>query len=320
MKKILLVIIGFLININVDAQSEHNTFNIRNYNRSLAVAINQNQTAKLISDEFGKVISISNPANANLKYFHHGQEYDKQLGLYFYPSRIYSALSGRFFQTDPMSQYASPYSFLGGDPVNKIDETGNVGKSLFLHNSDYRMAYGKQPSTIDMETAVNDAYYVPLADFLNGEVPDLPEFNGNVLVSSHMGRKSGGVIAVEEDYTSAKFKTPHKFRVDYKPSEETVGVQIKGQDLGRQLREFADSRNLQVKSIVAEGCEGELASINMGIGFVEQRSGLAEKQFLKVAGLKSNIMAMPMGKSSAYYHYNYLMDETRLFVHTKGAD
>ena len=152
MKKTLLILISFVISIQLNAQIAYNTFNIRNYNRSLAVAINQNQTVKVISDEFGKVISIRNLANADLKYLHHGQEYDSELGLYFYPSRIYSTLSRRFLQTDPMSQYATPYSFLGGDPINKIDETGNADKPLFLHFTNREMPDGKEYSLLDMQS------------------------------------------------------------------------------------------------------------------------------------------------------------------------
>ncbi len=319
MKKTLLLIIAFIISLSVDVQGEYNTFNIRNYNRSLAVAINQNQTAKLISDEFGKVISISNPANANLKYLYHGQEYDKQLGLYFYPSRIYSALSGRFFQTDPMSQYASPYSFLGGDPVNQIDETGNAGKPLILHNSDYLMPDGKEIWLHDMQSQIKDAYYVPLADFLNGEIADLPEFNGNVFINSHMGAESGGAIRTESGGKMTKFKTPKLKKVNRITGKNEYAARVEGKELGRELRDFSDTRNLEIKSILVGGCEGETAAKEIGSGFTERASGLTGRRSITTAGLKRDRLSLIMGeKTIEEKGINGLKGELRYHVRKNG--
>ena len=321
MKKTLLILISFVISIQLNAQIAYNTFNIRNYNRSLAVAINQNQTVKVISDEFGKVISIRNLANADLKYLHHGQEYDSELGLYFYPSRIYSTLSRRFLQTDPMSQYATPYSFLGGDPINKIDETGNADKPLFLHYTNREMPDGKEYSLLDMQSQVGDAYYVPLSDFLNGEVPDMPEFNGTVFIESHMSNEAEGIIETERGKTMSEFKTPRKFRTINKVSgEDKYLVTIKAPDLGSELRDFADIRQLDIKNIIAGGCQGRRSAMKMGAGFAKKSKGLAKTRKLRTAGVKDNHLPIPIGEKTAKVGgYQGLSDEFRWHVAKGGV-
>ncbi len=320
MKKTLLLISTLIISLSVDAQVQHNVFNIRNYNRSLALELKQHQAAAIVSDEYGKLISYSNPANTAAKYLHHGQEYDKDLDLYFYPSRIYSILSARFFQTDPKSQYASPYSFLGGDPVNRIDETGNAGKPLVLHHSEHKLPDGKDFGFVDIQSQVGDAYYVPLADFLNGEVPDLPEFNGTVFIDAHMGTSNGGIVEVERDDLRARFKTPREYKVARKlPGTEEYAVTIKAEDLGRELRDFADIRKLEIKNILAGGCEGSAAAESIGNGFVERSSNISTKRFLKTSGLKRDRIALPVGeKFLADEGVQGLKNETRFYVHKKG--
>ena len=320
MKKTLLLISTLIISLSVDAQVQHNVFNIRNYNRSLALELKQHQAAAIVSDEYGKLISYSNPANTAAKYLHHGQEYDSDLDLYFYPSRIYSILSARFFQTDPKSQHASPYSFLGGDPVNRIDETGNADKPLVLHHSEYSMPDEKDIGFIDIQNQVGDAYYVSLGDFLTGNVPDLPEFNGTVFIDSHMATEEGGSLTTERGASKKSFKTPRKFEKATKiagTDEYTAG--IKAKDLGKQLRSFADSRNLTIKNIVAGGCEGSTAAETIGKSFMGKATKIPGKRSFKTVGLKQRNMSMFFGEkaieSQGIKGFN---EETRLYVQEKG--
>ena len=68
-------------------------------------------------------------ATAAYPYLFSGAERDPVTGLYLFPLRIYDPGTGRFLSTDPAGQYASPYLYVGADPVNVFDPTGGFAWS-----------------------------------------------------------------------------------------------------------------------------------------------------------------------------------------------
>ncbi len=97
----------------------------------------------LHADERGSVVEVTNdagnaiavntydefgiPGAGNVGRFQYtGQKWLPSLGLYDYKARIYSPTLGRFLQTDPIGygDGLNWYNYVGGDPVNKIDPTG----------------------------------------------------------------------------------------------------------------------------------------------------------------------------------------------------
>lgn len=58
-----------------------------------------------------------------------GRYFDAETGLYYYRARYYSPIIGRFLQTDTIG-YADGlnwYAYVGNDPVNMTDPSGNEG-------------------------------------------------------------------------------------------------------------------------------------------------------------------------------------------------
>jgi RHS repeat-associated protein len=62
-------------------------------------------------------------------YLFTGQEYDPELGCYNYKARLYDPSMGRFHSPDPAGEWFSPYSYVGGNPISRIDPSGLLSRS-----------------------------------------------------------------------------------------------------------------------------------------------------------------------------------------------
>lgn len=60
------------------------------------------------------------------KYLYNGKELQDELNLdwYDYGARFYDPQIGRFTTADPLSQFSSPYNYVGNNPIKSIDPTG----------------------------------------------------------------------------------------------------------------------------------------------------------------------------------------------------
>jgi RHS repeat-associated protein len=67
-----------------------------------------------------------------IRFRYTGQQYLRQLGLYYYKARFYSANLGRFLKPDPIgtSDDLNLYAYVRNDPVNYTDPSGEVAQII----------------------------------------------------------------------------------------------------------------------------------------------------------------------------------------------
>ena len=82
---------------------------------------------RLEYDEFGSVLSDTNPGFQPFGFA--GGLYDADTGLVRFGARDYDAVTGRWTAKDPIGfggGQANLFLYVGGDPVNRVDPTGNA--------------------------------------------------------------------------------------------------------------------------------------------------------------------------------------------------
>ncbi len=105
-----------------------------------ATFTNNNGTATLLQADsyypFGyKMPGLSYQNGAENKFTYNGKELEGEFGLnwYHYGVRYYDPVIGRWWVTDPVDQYSSPYSYVGSNPIVFIDPDGAEGCDFYCN-------------------------------------------------------------------------------------------------------------------------------------------------------------------------------------------
>jgi len=75
---------------------------------------------------------IGQPGPNGLRFEYTGHERDLSTGLVYAGARFYDPLLGAFLTPDPAGEFANPYSYVGWDPVNGEDPSGECELLCFL--------------------------------------------------------------------------------------------------------------------------------------------------------------------------------------------
>ena len=275
-------------------------FHIRDHKHNLVVSQSISSTSTFVLSEYGIILRQLNRTQPNSSYMFQGQEFDLDLGLCYFPSRLYSAKSKRFFQPDPQSQYFSPYSYVNGDPINYLDNDGEQGKALFLYNREYQSPTPKKAQLEDLIDGVPDAYHYPITDVLNKEVASLPEWNGKVFLISHTNAGSKHIELERGAKDPSGFYHGRGSQMASR-KDGSFSSRVEGRDLGRSLNELSIENNVEVKSIVLGSCESETAAESLAEGF--SAGSIEARAPFKVTGLRKGFVSTVRGPKTILEEY-----------------
>lgn len=273
---------------------------IRNYSYTLCVDINDKKAEFHYYDTYG----VKNSTTEIIPYSFQAQEYSNQLGLYFFPERSYSAIEKRFYQPDPASQYFSPFSFAGGDPVNLIDLDGAVAKPIVLYQYEHRAPIPKIESRVseDLRGWVPDAHYVSLADFTDGNYTIPSDWNGSVFIEANTSET--GEIFSERFPKEVKLKTSRSSTAKVlQPTPDERMVALKHSKLGKSISRLSRKTGVPISSVTFSGSQGDIAAQMLGDEIVKSSKKMGLKQVFETNGLKKgyygNFLSVQLAKDKA---------------------
>lgn len=259
-------------------------------------------SSTLYSD-YGEIFLQKENKQGKIRYQYSGQELVADLGLLFFPSRVYSVGEMRFFQPDPKSQYFSPYLFVGADPINNIDLDGNWGVPLVIYGNDYSKGRSLDVMTEDFMNEKIKGHYISYNDFLEGNFGKVPRMNGNVFLFGHIKGIPGQEI-VPAKYDEIPSKIPSEGGVSLFAHEGRFETRMSGRQLGRMLRKFASDHNFDVKNVMVQGCNGSIASKELAMGYSEIKNTGKESKQITTFGLKEGKISTIYGNRTASEKYS----------------
>jgi RHS repeat-associated protein len=88
------------------------------------VVVNETGDTLQRSDYLAYGMQIQYGNNTKNKYLYEGKELQTEMAWFDFGARMYDPTIGRWHAPDPMNEFASPYDYVGGDPINEIDPDG----------------------------------------------------------------------------------------------------------------------------------------------------------------------------------------------------
>lgn len=202
---------------------------VKDHLGSVRATVDASGTVKGAEDYYPFGLSMPsrsiNDANPNDNYKFTGHERDEEgftgnKGIDHMNARTYDPITARFIQIDPILEYASPYTYVGNNPLNLVDPTG-----MFSQSDGYNTWFSESATYFDLK--VRPGYFAGIS-------------------STHTDEQ-GNVIAVYDDGDLGVYRhTDATTREEIDKKREATGTTSGGGDkMGRTAfwDEFASHDN-----------------------------------------------------------------------------
>jgi RHS repeat-associated protein len=201
-------------------------------------------------------------------------------GLYWFGSRYYDPVAGRFISFDPVYDQLNPcgYSFAGGDPINYFDADGRLGKSA---------SPGSIMALLEHERFVNQ-YLTPKLTFeeaiwglygVAGSALNLPyamaEGIANDLDTAIYGRSFDQYGLMEQATTWQRVKSGGMAVLPFVPvgTIADAGIQgIRGLSTGLRLADTFVATSTGARGVEAVGFAAERTAVQLEFPFARGAS------------------------------------------------
>ena len=183
-----------------------NSFIIRDHLGSTRIVYNADtnqRTSYYAYDAWGNFFVIEGGSwqyGQGLRYFYTGQEWDQELGLYNYHARQYDPVyAKRFLSPDPAHQFASPYIYVGNNPINYVDFNGRMMSCFKLQSNSTNFNPGY---TLDQTSIKEIEKLQPTTNLVNGGLTGLyNRSTGEIIARYHesSGRRTGSNYQIDNE-------------------------------------------------------------------------------------------------------------------------
>ncbi len=168
------------------------------------------QVKHVAYDSFGGIVS-ENASSVSLRFGYAGREQDSETGLYYNRARYYDPSTGRFISQDPIgfdAGDANLYRYVGNDPMNNTDPTGEEEQSTLspklINNLPRGWEVGSTVgprSCIDCHNPFTSRTNIPLWNVRNGSMQPETALTSPLSVSYEELKRDpvGAIFALASD-------------------------------------------------------------------------------------------------------------------------
>lgn len=221
---------------------------------------------------FGQPVTATGAQADLTPYRFMGQEWDAETGLYNFRARLYDPLLRRFHTTDTGRQFASPYLFVGNDPITQTDYTGDMSSETFgicaamIGVTLVGIAFSVFTAGASDEVAATVDAGLGMADVTSSSIVDLSSLSEDEaaqLLASFGGNSQDGStissLSSFEDLSEGGYDADDEMSLLSSSDDETLSISSEGTEVSTGVSSSSSSTTSAGSEAMSEGVLSKLS-------------------------------------------------------------